>query len=95
MARESTKRQEARRWVAALGLAVRHLRRERGWSQERLAAAAAKVSVGSLGGFERGERNPTLAVLMRLAEALEVRPSLPFDLAERICDGELDVQEDG
>lgn len=32
-----------------------------------------------MGDIERGERNPTLTTIMRIAEALGIRPSKLFD----------------
>ena len=53
------------------GAAVRRLREKQGYSQE---AFAEKIRVHRtyLGGIERGERNPTLASIFRIAEALNV-----------------------
>lgn len=53
-----------------LGKQVRELRRKRGWSQEFLAAEAG-LNINYLGGIERGERNPSLKNLARIADALE------------------------
>jgi XRE family transcriptional regulator, regulator of sulfur utilization len=54
-----------------LGEAVRALRRERGMSQQALAAAAGvhRLHVGKI---ERGRVNPTWTVVVAIAEALEV-----------------------
>ena len=54
-----------------LGLRVRALRLERGWTQEELASRAKKHPT-YIGGIERGERNPTLTVLADIARALGV-----------------------
>lgn len=53
------------------GEAVRRLRESRGLSQEGLAA---KVDLHRtyVGGIERGERNPTLITIEKLAAALDV-----------------------
>ncbi|MBF6569981.1 MAG: helix-turn-helix transcriptional regulator [Candidatus Binataceae bacterium] len=53
------------------GRRVRILRKQRGWTQEELAAKAKKHPT-YIGGIERGERNPTLTVLAELARALGV-----------------------
>jgi transcriptional regulator with XRE-family HTH domain len=59
----------------ALGRAIRELRRERGLSQERLAELA-DMHRTYVGGIERGERNVSFANILRLAEALDVPPSV-------------------
>lgn len=58
---------------AAVGRAVRDLRSSRGMSQEDLAFVSGmhRTYVGSV---ERGERNPSLIALTRVASALGVRP---------------------
>src|SRR5438128_3566872 len=63
----------------AYGQAFRQLRREKGISQERLAGLAG-LDRTYVSGIERGERNPSLANLLRLAATLEV--GLP-DVAAR------------
>jgi XRE family transcriptional regulator, regulator of sulfur utilization len=55
----------------AFGRAVRALREERGLSQERLAEAA-DVDDTYISGLERGQRNPTLLTVQRVASALGV-----------------------
>ncbi len=54
-----------------LGARVRELRRNRGWTLEELAHAAG-VHATHLSAVERGKRNPTIGVLAKLADALEV-----------------------
>lgn len=44
---------------------------ERGLTQEQLAFEAA-LDLTYVGGIERGKRNPSLLVLVRIAEALQV-----------------------
>lgn len=53
------------------GLAIRELRTEQGLSQERLAQLAG-LDRTYTSGVERGERNPSLANLLKIAEALNV-----------------------
>ena len=57
----------------AFGEAVRTYRRQAELSQEELAARAG-IHRTYIGGIERGERNPTLTMIYRLAEALQVQP---------------------
>jgi len=59
------------------GQAVRKLRENLGISQEGLAARI-EIHRTYLGGVERGERNPTLITILRIAKALEVKPSVLF-----------------
>lgn len=54
-----------------LGQRLRNFRKEKGFSQEGFADHA-KMHRTYLGGLERGERNPTLTVLVKLALALGV-----------------------
>lgn len=58
----------------AFGQAVRALRQERGLSQEEFAARAG-VHRTYMGGIERGERNPTLTTIHKIASALSVAPN--------------------
>jgi transcriptional regulator with XRE-family HTH domain len=58
----------------AFGKTVRLYRSRAGYSQEELAARAA-IHRTYIGGIERGERNPTLLMIHRLARALGVNPS--------------------
>ncbi len=59
---------------AALGLAIREVRLRVGISQEGLADRAGMHRT-YVGGIERGERNVSFGNLLKLASALEVRPS--------------------
>jgi len=53
------------------GRTVRRLRESRGWTQEELATRSGKHWT-YIGGIERGERNPTLRVIVAIAKALSV-----------------------
>jgi transcriptional regulator with XRE-family HTH domain len=53
---------------------VRLYRSRAGYSQEELAGRAG-IHRTYIGGIERGERNPTLTMIHRLARALDVPPS--------------------
>ncbi|RLT19179.1 MAG: XRE family transcriptional regulator [Planctomycetota bacterium] len=58
----------------AFGESVRELRLERGLSQDDFAAAAG-IHRTYVGGVERGERNPTLTSIARIASALKISPA--------------------
>jgi DNA-binding XRE family transcriptional regulator len=66
----------------AFGHAVRELRIYRGLSQEALGYAAG-LHRNYGGAIERGELNPTIRTVLRLAVGLHVRPSRLVQLAER------------
>ncbi|WP_438853057.1 helix-turn-helix domain-containing protein, partial [Brevundimonas nasdae] len=51
------------------------LRKERGLSQEALAGEAG-LAMRHIGRIERGEGNPTVVVLGKLAEVLDVHPTI-------------------
>lgn len=57
---------------AAFGARVREVRVGHGWSQEDFAHRA-DLDRTYISGIERGRRNPTLDIIHRLAQALEVR----------------------
>lgn len=56
------------------GATVRRLRERHGWTQEQLAETA-EMSATYIGFIERGENVPTLTIIFRLADALEVTPA--------------------
>ncbi len=56
------------------GERVRALREARDWSQERLAEVTG-LHRTYLSGIERGVRNPTLKIILKIAEALQVAPA--------------------
>ena len=56
------------------GRRVRKLREAKGWSQESFADEIG-IHRTYIGGIERGERNPTLTTIVRIAKALGVKPS--------------------
>jgi transcriptional regulator with XRE-family HTH domain len=60
-------------WAGIVGANVRRLRKDRGLTQEKLALDAA-IDLTYLGGIERGRRNPSVAVLGRLAAVLGAHP---------------------
>jgi transcriptional regulator with XRE-family HTH domain len=53
------------------GARLRAVRQDRGWTIRKLAADSG-VHYTYLGYMERGERNPTLLTILRLAEALGI-----------------------
>jgi transcriptional regulator with XRE-family HTH domain len=61
-------------WRETFGRNVRRLRQKRGLTQEKLAFEA-EIDLTYMGGIERGKRNPSLLVMARIAQALNV--SLP------------------
>lgn len=61
-------------WRAIVGENVRSLRHARGLTQEQLAFEA-KIDLTYVGGIERGRRNPSLLVLVRIAAALAEEPA--------------------
>ena len=62
------------RWEAIVGRNVKRLRKARKLTQEALAHAA-EIDTRYVGGIERGQENPSVAVLGRLASALGVHPA--------------------
>lgn len=61
-------------WKRVVGRNVRRLRQERSLTQEQLAFEA-EIDLTYLGGIERGKRNPSLMVIVRISQALKVSPS--------------------
>ncbi|HOB47040.1 MAG TPA: helix-turn-helix transcriptional regulator [Zoogloea sp.] len=59
---------------ASFGAVVRHLREERGWSQEQLAEFA-DLNRSYVGDLERGRAMPSLATLTKVASALDLQAS--------------------
>ena len=55
------------------GRRLRSLRTDRGFTQQQLGEEA-DLSFKYLGAIERGEENPSLKVIGKLAEALEIKP---------------------
>jgi len=68
-----------RDWRAIFGRNVRKARQQRRLTQEQLAFDA-EIDLTYVGGIERGRRNPSLIVMARIADALDV--SLPKLLSE-------------
>ena len=79
-------RVEAGQLRSSFGRRVRALRRERGLSQEKLAEGVG-VHMTYISGIERGERNPSLVNIGRIAEALGLRISDLFPTPEAESSG--------
>jgi transcriptional regulator with XRE-family HTH domain len=62
---------------AAFGLTIREIRSRRGVSQENLALRCG-LDRTYVSGIERGIRNPSLTNILKIAAALDVRPSELF-----------------
>lgn len=67
---------------ASFGHAIRELREERGISQEAFALKCG-IDRSHYGGIERGERNPSLGTVFKIADALGVLPSAIHAHAEQ------------
>lgn len=67
---------------AAFGAAVRRLRTRLDLSQEEFADRV-KIHRTYIGGIERGERNPTLTMVARIAAALNVSAAQLLREAEK------------
>jgi XRE family transcriptional regulator, regulator of sulfur utilization len=61
----------------ALGNAMRTIRRERGYSQEAFAPRAG-IERSNYGAIERGEFNPTVDTIVKIAAGFEVRAAELF-----------------
>ncbi len=60
-------------WCVIVGRNIRRFRLQKGMTQEELAFEA-EIDLTYVGGIERGRRNPSLMVLVRIAKALGVPP---------------------
>lgn len=58
-------------WRLIFGRNVRKLRQQRRMTQEKLAFEA-EIDLTYVGGIERGKRNPSLLVMVRIADGLSV-----------------------
>ncbi|MDQ6905199.1 MAG: helix-turn-helix domain-containing protein [Chloroflexota bacterium] len=67
--------------VVTLGKRIRELRLRTGRSQEKFAAAAG-LDRTYYAGIERGERNPSVKQLAKIAAALEVPIGMLFNVSE-------------
>ena len=72
---------------AAYGLALRSFRNEVGLSQEQLAHEA-ELDRSYVSGIERGDRNPSLANILKLTDVLGIKVSeLAREAEEILSDG--------
>ena len=64
-------------WGKIVGENIRRLREAKGLTQEQLAGEA-DIAMRHLGRIERGEGNPTVEMLGKLADVLGVKPGEMF-----------------
>ena len=69
--------------VQLLGLKVRHHRKLKGMTQEQLALDCG-MERSYVSDLERGQRNPSVRALGRLAEALGIEPKALLDPASAL-----------
>ena len=63
------------------GRRILQLRTEQGWSQEELADQA-DLHRTYISGLERGVKNPTIKVILKLAKAFSISPSEMLDMED-------------
>lgn len=68
-----------------VGKVIRQFREEKQKSQELLSGFAG-IGRTHLSAIERGERKPTLETFFRIAEAMEIRPSVLMAAIEKELD---------
>jgi transcriptional regulator with XRE-family HTH domain len=66
--------------AVAFGKALKEIRVQKGFSQEKLGNVAL-IERSHVGKIERGEHLPNLVLIFRLAKALSVKPGVLVDLA--------------
>lgn len=72
-----------------LGRRVRKLRKQKGWTQEELGEFS-NISYKFLGSVERGQENPSIDFVSKIADALEVSMRDLFDFEHELAsEGEL------
>jgi transcriptional regulator with XRE-family HTH domain len=62
------------------GRRIKHWRHESGLSQEQLATAA-DLSEPTISSLERGQSDPKLSTIHKIAQALELPPSVFLDIS--------------
>ena len=65
-------------WARIVGANIKRFRLECGLSQEA-AAHSAGINLRYFGGVERGEENPSISVICRIADAIDTHPADLFD----------------
>jgi transcriptional regulator with XRE-family HTH domain len=58
----------------AFGVTLKKLRTDKGWSQERFALEA-EIARSYMSDMERGLSEPGLAMIFRICEVLQIKPS--------------------
>lgn len=66
-----------------LGNRIRSLRTAKGWTQQELGSEA-EINYKFLGQIERGQQNPSLNILLKIADALDVETIELFRLEQEI-----------
>ena len=74
---------DATRLIKGLGLALRERREAQGLSQEALGLATS-IHRNYIGGIERGEREPTVRVILELGDALGASAQELFARADEL-----------
>lgn len=69
--------------VIQLGRRIRRLRSAKGWTQQTLGDLA-EVNYKFIGEIERGRQNPSLKILVKIADALEVDLSTLFEFKHEL-----------
>lgn len=59
----------------AFGVRLRDLRQQHGWTSQEAFAHHVGLDRTYISGLERGSRNPTLDVIVKLAHGLDVKPA--------------------
>ena len=69
----------------AFGKAIKEIRMQKGFSQERLGNVAV-IERSHMGKIERGQHLPNFAMIIKLANALSVKPGVIVDRAAELMD---------
>lgn len=69
---------EEEKLLNALSQRISHLRKTKGFTQEKLAAEASMDRV-AIANIETGKRRPTVTTIFRISKALKVKPGDFFD----------------